>query len=297
MKKALLVLSVIGLGCISAKSQVSINFESNRQYVHIDTAQHPNVWQIGKPQKPSFFDSAYSVPDAILTDTINLYPVKNVSSFIVGMKTFLPTWPSLDFYYKYDLDSLHAGGYIEVSFDTGRTWANISTVGYNYQYNGGKIDNGTTPAFTGKSNGWQYFSQIVGKCNDMPPYYDTVLIRFTFQSDSIAIRKDGWMIDNITCTPQVCEAVQNYQASLGRVDVYPNPASTEVSLKYRLSSGISSGMLNLYTPLGQLIRSTEVSANSGTITEDVSALAGGIYYYSLIVEGASAVVNKLVIIR
>ena len=49
----------------------------------IDTVNYPNnVWQIGKPQK-TVFDSAYSYPNAIVTDTLNPYPVNDTSVFMI----------------------------------------------------------------------------------------------------------------------------------------------------------------------------------------------------------------------
>ncbi len=49
--------------------------------------------------------------------------------------------------------------------------------------------------------------------------------------------------------------------------------------------------------MGQLIKSTEINAGSNTIDEDISALPGGIYYYTLSVNGEIEGTNKLVIIR
>ena len=47
--------------------------------MELDTSAS-NIWQIGKPQK-IIFDSASTVPNAIVTDTINFYPINNISRF------------------------------------------------------------------------------------------------------------------------------------------------------------------------------------------------------------------------
>ena len=39
-----------------------------------DTTHGTNVWQIGQPQK-TVFNQAYSLPNALMTDTINSYPI------------------------------------------------------------------------------------------------------------------------------------------------------------------------------------------------------------------------------
>ena len=53
----------------------------NSVNVELDTS-NSNIWQIGASQK-IIFDSAATVPNAIVTDTINSYPVNNVSRFTI----------------------------------------------------------------------------------------------------------------------------------------------------------------------------------------------------------------------
>src|SRR5258706_3176828 len=95
----------------------------------IDTSLAGNIWQTGPPQK-IIFDSAYSAPNVIVTDTLNPYPVNNRSSFIVTVTNAMVfnSWNAIylmvDFTHKYDTDSLHDGCFIELSLD-GVTWQNI----------------------------------------------------------------------------------------------------------------------------------------------------------------------------
>ncbi len=46
-----------------------------------------NVWQIGRPQK-TIFDSAATLPNAIVTDTIGFIPLNNTSSFIISVHPY-----------------------------------------------------------------------------------------------------------------------------------------------------------------------------------------------------------------
>ncbi len=48
--------------------------------IQIDTSQQGNIWQIGRPQK-ILFNLAFSIPNAIVTDTLNTYPINDTSSF------------------------------------------------------------------------------------------------------------------------------------------------------------------------------------------------------------------------
>ena len=64
----------------------TIKFESAYEYLNIDTSNQ-NIWQIGRPSK-IFFDSAYSKEKAIVTDSINFYPVNNCSYFNLYLGLF-----------------------------------------------------------------------------------------------------------------------------------------------------------------------------------------------------------------
>lgn len=62
-------------------------FDSSNIYLQIDTTSSNNIWQVGQPSK-TFFDSAYSPVNAIVTDTINSYPVNNHSAFDIYIGEF-----------------------------------------------------------------------------------------------------------------------------------------------------------------------------------------------------------------
>lgn len=306
MKKIVLFTSLFTLPVLafSQWSGDTITFEKNSNLVHVDTSQHPNLWQIGRPQK-TFTDSAYSKPNAIITDTVNLTPAHNTSSFTVGYKTYVggSFAPIIQFWHKYQTDSLHAGGYLEFSGDTGKTWTNAESLAFGpfsmNMYSSDSWDTiaGGENAFTGQSSGWLH--SVVAVCN-FTPYQngtDSVLFRFTFHSDSVALPKEGWEVDNIETGIAVCEGIQEVGKYKGSIQVYPNPSNTEVNLLYRFSSASHKATLNLYNPVGQLVKSETISNNAGTVTEDVSALPDGIYYYRLVVDGVPVAVSKLAVVH
>src|SRR5690554_2483839 len=141
MKRVLLVCLLSLLFSILANAQYFEQYfhgndtlPENSIIIHLDTA-HTNIWQIGPPQKP-VFDMASSVPNALLTDTINPYPANNVSSFQFGI--YLEEY----FYYygilaihwnqKLDMKANKDGRIIEYSTDTGSTWLSVFDNPYVY---------------------------------------------------------------------------------------------------------------------------------------------------------------------
>ena len=120
---------------ITAKAQFGglinlIDFESTDSLFTIDTSFTGNIWQIGTPSK-LFFDSAWSVPNAVLTDTLNFYPPNNFSVFTIKISDTAWGQPqlnrsSISYNHKFDTDSLYDGGYIEISYDGGTSWTNIA---------------------------------------------------------------------------------------------------------------------------------------------------------------------------
>src|ERR1043165_9963954 len=98
--------------------------QSNELYITIDTASG-NLWQIGNPGK-SYFNDAWSAPNAIVTDTLQTYPANNTSVFQILLPFSFVGWASeIQFKHRYQTTSNHDGGYIEFSHDNGQTWYNV----------------------------------------------------------------------------------------------------------------------------------------------------------------------------
>jgi len=129
----MLLLRISGWGQAYILFDLRITFEDSAQYAVIDQSLSDNIWQKGSPHK-TFFDSAYTVPYAIVTDTSGLYPVNNLSAFKVKMEYLGSCWGVgfLEFWHKYDMDPGHAGGYIDVSYDTSGSYQNVILGGGGY---------------------------------------------------------------------------------------------------------------------------------------------------------------------
>lgn len=222
MKKTLLLTAVLILAVTSIHAQMkkfaqyfdgADTIASKSIIVHLDTASE-NTWQIGRPQK-TIFDTANTVPNVLVTDTINAYPPNNTSIFTFGMN--LKTWTqwgitAIRWVQKLDMaDSIH-GGTVEFSVDTGKTWRNVftDTLVYNfYGFNNKNKD--TLPdgkiGFTGQDTTWK----DIWLCYRYNAYmlYDSIMFKFTMKSDTTDNNNEGWMIDNFLVQETFFHTVSN----------------------------------------------------------------------------------------
>ena len=272
----------------------TINFESPSSMVWIDDTQENNIWQIGTPQK-EYFDEAYSVPYAILTDTLQNYGENVHSSFVVSVKDW--SWfngsPSiLTFKHKFDTDTLSDGGYIDVSYDSGENWLRIIhdstmfncnwTYGYGYYSQNFYAEDDTLfngePGFSGHSDGWETSSfnwlYCLGVKDDYP---DSLMIRFNFISDDIVSNKAGWMIDDIKLQSFECSSVSEKENNISS-SIYPNPINRNSVLEIGGLNGRTYEM-EIFDLNGRLIYS-QVNNTSSFPLNDIF-FEPGIYFYQV----------------
>jgi hypothetical protein len=241
----------------------------------IDTAHyHHNIWQIGKPNK-TVFTAAHSLPRAIVTDTLNPYPINDTSVFILKMPFSIPTLPGLptpwaqeiQFNYQLRKDSGSIAR-LEISQDNGAHWHDINDTllpGFFWQ------NPSDTDHFTDTTAGWRLFS-----LRSYPPYIsltDSFLFRFTFISDSVFANRDGWIIDDIILT-YAAESVSRMQNEHS-ISVFPNPANTVVNIRSK-DNITDVSILNL---LGETLYNSKCYTQKLQI--DVSNLPSGIYFFRL----------------
>lgn len=296
MKKFIfLFIALIGFNSIYAQWYYeTINFESSSSMVWIDHTQENNIWQIGTPQK-EYFNQAYSVPFAILTDTLHNYGENVHSSFVVSVKDW--SWfggsPAiLSFEHKFDTDTLADGGYIDVSYDGGENWIRIIhdttmyncswTYGFGYYASNFYGDNDTLfngePGFSGRSDAWETSSfewyYCLGVKDDYP---DSLMIRFNFLSDDIISNKEGWMIDNIKLQSYECSSVGEMDNPISS-SVYPNPIKENSMLKIDGLSGKYYD-IEIFDLSGRLIYSKLNNVSNFQLNDD--SYQPGIYFYQI----------------
>jgi hypothetical protein len=262
--------------------------DSSAIYLEYDTIQTNNLWQIGAPSK-AIFNYGYLQPRALVTDSINVYPENNISSFQFslincsygnwGVNCGGSFWgPYFDIIHRIETDQGMDGGTIEISHDNGLSWTNLITDSMNGPYiSSGAIYtlNDTVaslgqPGYSG-SVGWdllqlQYYPGQFSNGND------TITVRFTFASDSIPTARDGWMIGFIG-VQGIFEGVAELISS-ELFSVYPNPADQELILLPNKKLNMN-GELTIFDCSGRIVLSYS-SLLSATI--DISTLGQGLYF-------------------
>ena len=247
--------------------------------IHIDNSSE-NSWQIGRPSK-TLFNSSNTSPKAIVTDTLNYYPINDTSTFSFAIPlTNFPWAPiALQWTQKINFDMNLDGGIVEFSNDS-VTWENAGWSPYSYQFYGynpinldgfGSVNYG----FTGTDNTWR----DIWLCID--PNYghqnDTLFFRFTSISDNINTNKEGWMIDNFQARTTVIHPVKE-TSQIDDIVVYPN---------------ISTGMVNIEmkkTKATDKIENIEMIDETGKVVEvfgktftkvvlDIKKHKPGLYYF------------------
>ncbi len=243
------------------------NFETTPTRIWLDSTAADSLWHIGTPQK-TIFDSAYSIPNAIVTDTVSPYPDSANASFFVEFELGGVN-PYVEFYHRYDTETSHAGGIVEVSLDGGHNWValyqgltidgTMDTIFDDSQNDGwasvyffeptgdwpgmnDTLPNGK-PAFQGSSTGWAH-STIQFGCMALKANQD-YLIKFTFYSDSSTnYTGDGWMLDNFYIDNSgICASIEEYNVIS---KLFPNPASESIHLELEtIQPSITVKMVNI----------------------------------------------------
>lgn len=238
--------------------------DTTNKYFYIDTTQSSNIWQLGTPSK-IVFDSAYSQPLALVTDTINTYQNNNTSSFSFIVWTNC-NWSGIYFMHRFNTDTLSDGCVIEYSIDGGTTWNNIINSTYSvwslYSNSDTIASNSNKPGFSGTS-GWTGVA-IEGFTIDTVVEY-----RFTFTSDSINTNKDGWLIDNIIIQNAWYSDVNEIKEN-SSIRIFPNPTSNFISIQTENNIKFKSAEIK------DILGKTILTSTNTTI--DLSKFEAGIYF-------------------
>jgi Secretion system C-terminal sorting domain len=219
-----------------------------------------NIWQIGSPQK-TIFSSANTAPNALVTDTLNFYPINNISRFSIN-PLGVTDWQgggvgAIRWVQKLDFDSLYDGAMLEFSIDSGTTWQNAFNNPYVYNFYGFDLANVDTLAtgevvFSGTDSTWK----DIWLCFDINWAYDKNLkIRFSMLSDSIDNQKEGWLIDNLHVRPTLLHTASKKEQE-NYVRLFPNPANDILNIELARFSGYHIiEEMDLINQWGQIVES------------------------------------------
>lgn len=265
------------------------------------------IWQIGNTNKTVFSPVDTIYRRGIMTDTVGHYPINSNNSFSIKIFNTPPNL-LIKIWHKFQTDSLHDGGIIELSSDTGRTWINIipcpisGSVLELFNF----LDYDTLAsginAFSGNSGGevlteFQFFNCIGVRLMSSPcsgsSYFNfsqTNFIRFRFYSDSVADTLSGWMIDSIKIVNPSCEPGKVQNIKNKTVEIFPNPTTDEINIK---TTNTQPYTISLYNMLGQQVYS--ITTNKDQQPIDVSRLPAGVYHICITNDTGERYYDKVVI--
>lgn len=251
----------------------------NSLLVEFDTSA-TGIWQIGPPQK-TIFESASTVPNVLITDTVQTYPdsLNASASFYIPDLTSYVGAIAVQWNQKIDFDYNKDGGLVEFSSDSGLTWENAlySPNVYNYYgwstSNEGMLPSGE-PCFTGTDSVWRN----VWLCFQIDYLYaiENLSIRFRIVSDSVETNQEGWMIDNLQAHETWFHPVAE-QSSYDHFKIYPTLTERTVTIKQlHTAPDYKVTEVSLLDMKGQLIRI--IPLDSEVEVMDVSDLPPGRYF-------------------
>jgi len=316
MKKITILIFFLCVYTGSFSQNWFIDFESPQSNVWVDSNSTDSLWQIGTPQK-TILDSAYSANKGIITDTINPYPINSNASFIVEFDFGFDYTPVITFKHKYDMDSLHSAGFIELSVNGGNSWTKlydqlwyepgmgqpidsimqdiavygIATQDSWYSNSDTIFDNNI--GFTGSSNGWHtstvWFPCYAVKQNGQ------YLLKFTFVSDSLAAPKDGWLIDDINIFSMgPCGAINEYD--IKKIQAFPNPSSKSMTIKLDRTEPLNKCEAYIYDLSGKLIQTKPIS-NLKEFQLNQTDFGTGLYILEIVNEGKSIARERIIFMQ
>jgi hypothetical protein len=266
----------------------------------VDTATSAG-WQIGIPSK-TLFDSAYSVTNAIVTDTLNDYPLNSNMHFDLQVQNNIPHANLIEFWHKLDSDSLLDGGYIEVSKDTGVTWVNLLEefednphllITENFYSSSDTLYNGEK-GFSGSISEWKKVRVLIDWSYPVKAFWPAgdFQIRFKFISDNVETNKEGWVIDNLTIS-EVINSVGVVEQNRINPLIYPNPTTDQFTIQFNQQEPKEELIIVVYNTLGQEVANQKVIALNHIIS--LKENPKGIY--KLIVKNSNTIVYNSTVVK
>lgn len=204
------------------------------------------LWQIGRPLKPNL-DTTYSSPNALMTDTLNPYPINTNSSFIINVKKPIyylnACWSHMLFSltYKVDVDSFKDGFFVEISYNNTGIWNNIINDQSGDTRNFAGIYSNSDTLFNGEPGisyiqnnmqNWGVLSLDWLWNNPNAHLVDSVMFRITFISDSINNNKSGVLIDFIGVRVDDWCNVGISENKIEELNIRPNPVNSESFIEF-----------------------------------------------------------------
>ena len=78
-------------------------------------------------------------------------------------------------------------------------------------------------------------------------------------------------------------------------DIYPNPATNVVNIDYKFTPEVDFAEVRIVNLLGAVVKEIIVERDNNKLTMDISDLEGGIYFYSVLINGDIYKTKKLIV--
>lgn len=285
MKKIFTLIFIVSLIVTKAQQLNFVHdFDSQNQLDIAIGTNTNNVWQIGKPNK-TLFTAANSTPNVIITDTVNKYPINNVSSFTMAIPLITVTcgWCpfALQWVQKLDMEQGKDGGLVEFSLDN-QLWYNAFSTSTSYQFYGFQAANAATistseMAFTGVDNTWRSMWLCVHA--PLTNQNDTIWVRFTLKSDGVQTNQEGWMMDNFTAHSTFAHPIKENSLT-SDLTVYPTTTNGMVNIEAKKTRpDLKIDNILLLDINGKIIE--DLGSTFSKVVVDMSKYPQGSYYFTV----------------
>lgn len=102
--------------------------------------------------------------------------------------------------------------------------------------------------------------------------------------------------DSVSVTIEFVVTTQIQEAAISAIKVFPNPATNLLKFDYQINNAKDS-WFTIYNLLGNAVKSVRLEKTSASLDVYVGDLHGGIYFYTVSVDGKAVETSKLVINR
>lgn len=256
--------------------------------LQLDSVYPAGAWQVGAPDKPAF-DSAWSAPGALVTDTMAPYPVGGpfYAEFHLPNSNgeWGPAFIQLSFTHRLDFDTGEAAGWVEVRNPYDTNWVRLMDPDAFMFYDvwtedpsgtvtdSGFVYNGPTDDWNTALIGFSCMAVVNEPPEDRGGGEESLLhFRFVFGSSANTNGLGGWLIDDVRMDHWgACNAIDERAAD--RLTLAPNPASGHVTITFGATN--EQYAVDLLAMDGRVVRSERALMRSHSI--DVGELDNGAY--------------------
>ena len=100
---------------------------------------------------------------------------------------------------------------------------------------------------------------------------------------------------SFTLNFNIAVGINEAQANATVSNMYPNPASTFVSMKYDVNEYAKTAKIVVFDMLGKMVKELVLDEKQGVAKLNVSDLNSGVYFYSFLVDEKAIITKKLVV--